>query len=130
MNGTILIIATYIIVAVLLVVIVLIVSKKRRDKNLQTTIEELDREKNIIESTPILLELAKVETIIKNDKMEEKYKQWQERFENIKANQIAHITDMIIDLDIFLDNKDYKGYQKKLADVEIEIYKARTMMNT
>ena len=71
MNGTILIIATYIIVAVLLVVIVLIVSKKRRDKNLQTTIEELDREKNIIESTPILLELAKVETIIKNDKMEE-----------------------------------------------------------
>lgn len=130
MNGTILIIATYIIVAVLLVVIVLIVSKKRRDKVLQTTIEELDREKNIIESTPILLELAKVETIIKNDKMEEKYKQWQERFENIKANQIAHITDMIIDLDIFLDNKDYKGYQKKLADVEIEIYKARTMMNT
>lgn len=130
MNGTILIIATYIIVAVLLVVIVLIVSKKRRDKALQTTIEELDREKNIIESTPILLELAKVETIIKNDKMEEKYKQWQERFENIKANQIAHITDMIIDLDIFLDNKDYKGYQKKLADVEIEIYKARTMMNT
>ena len=130
MNGTILIIATYIIVAVLLVVIVLIVSKKRRDKALQTTIEELDREKNIIESTPILLELAKVETIIKNDKMEEKYKQWQERFENIKTNQIAHITDMIIDLDIFLDNKDYKGYQKKLADVEIEIYKARTMMNT
>jgi len=130
MNGTILIIATYIIVAVLLVVIVLIVSKKRRDKALQTTIEELDREKNIIESTPILLELAKVETIIKNDKMEEKYKQWQERFENIKANQIVHITDMIIDLDIFLDNKDYKGYQKKLADVEIEIYKARTMMNT
>lgn len=130
MNGTILIIATYVVVAILLVVVVLFATKKRRSKNFQNTIEELEKEKNIIESTPILLELAKVETIIKNDKMEEKYKQWQERFESIKANQLAHITDMIIDLDIFWDNKKYKAYQAKLADVEIEVYKARTMMNT
>lgn len=130
MNGTILIIATYVVVAILLVVVVLFATKKRRSKNFQNTIEELEKEKNIIESTPILLELAKVETIIKNDKMEEKYKQWQERFESIKANQLAHITDMIIDLDIFWDNKNYKAYQAKLADVEIEVYKARTMMNT
>lgn len=129
MDGTILIIATYVVVAILLVVVALVIAKKRRNKNFETTIEELEKEKNIIESTPILLELAKVETIIKNDKMEEKYKQWQERFESIKSNQLTHITDMIIDLDIFWDNKNYKAYQAKLADVEIEIYKARTMMN-
>lgn len=130
MNGVILVIVTYALIAVVLSVIVLIAIKKRRDKNLRSIIENLDKEKNMVESTPILLELAKVETIIKNDKMEEKYKQWQDRFENIKANQISHIEDMIIDLDMFLDNKDYNGYQTKLADVEIEIYKAKTMMNT
>lgn len=129
MNGVILIIVTYALIAIVLSVIALVLIKKRRTKKLKETIENLDKEKNMIESAPVLLELAKVETIIKNDKMEEKYKQWQDRFESIKANQLAHITDLIIDLDMFLDNKDYKGYQKKLADVEIEIYKARTMMN-
>lgn len=130
MNGVILIVVTYVLVAIVLCAIVLTLIKKKKDKNLQTTIENLDKEKNVIESTPILLELAKVETIIKNDKMEEKLKQWQDRFEDIKTTQISHINDMIIDLDVFLDNKDYNGYQAKLANVEIEIYKAKTMMNT
>lgn len=130
MNGVILMIVTYALIAIVLSIVVLVVIKKKHDNSLKKAIENLDKEKNVIESTPVLLELSKVETIIKNDKMEEKYKQWQDRFENIKANQITHINDMIIDLDIFLDNKDYNGYQAKLADVEIEIYKARTMMNT
>lgn len=130
MNGVILIVVTYGLVAIILCAIVLTLIKKKKDKNLKITIENLDKEKNVIESTPILLELAKVETIIKNDKMEEKLKQWQDRFEDIKTTQISHINDMIIDLDVFLDNKDYNGYQAKLANVEIEIYKAKTMMNT
>lgn len=107
MNGVILIVVTYSLVAIILCIVVLTLMKKRRDNGLKLTIENLDKEKNIIESTPILLELAKVETIIKNDKMEEKLKQWQDRFEDIKANQISHINDMIIDLDVFLDNKEY-----------------------
>ena len=130
MDGVILIVVTYALIAVVLITITIVVIKKKRNSKFKQTIERLDKEKNLIESTPILLELAKVETIIKNDKMEEKYKQWQERFENIKNDQIAHITDMIIDLDIFVGNKDYHGYQKKLAEVEIELAKAKTMMNT
>jgi len=130
MNSVILMIVTYALVTVVLCIIVLVLIKKKRDKKFRTTIEELDREKNIIESTPVLLELAKVETIIKNDKMEEKYKQWQDRFDNIKNDQIVKINDSIIELDMFIDNKDYDGYQIKLANVEIEIAKARTMMNT
>lgn len=130
MNGVILIIVTYAFIAIVLSVIVLVLIKKKRNNKFKSVIENLDKEKNIIESTPVLLELSKVETIIKNDKMEEKYKQWQDRFESIKANQITHINDSIIDLDMFLDSKDYNGYQKKLADVEIKIAKAKTMMNT
>ena len=130
MNGVILVITTYTLIAIALCVIVLVLIKKNKNKKFRLTIEQLDKEKNIIESTPVLLELAKVETIIKNDKMEEKYKQWQERFESIKTNQIAYINDLIIDLDMFIDNKDYEQYQKKLARVEIEIAKAKTMMDT
>jgi len=130
MNGVILVITTYTLIAIALCVIVLVLIKNNKNKQFRLTIEQLDKEKNIIESTPVLLELAKVETIIKNDKMEEKYKQWQERFESIKTNKIAYINDLIIDLDMFIDNKDYEQYQKKLARVEIEIAKAKTMMDT
>ena len=79
---------------------------------------------------PVLSELAKVETIIKNDKMEERYKVWQDRFELVKSVQISEINDMITDLDMFLDKKDYIGYQTKVAKIELELYKAREAMNT
>lgn len=130
MNSVILMIVTYALIAIIFCIVVLVIIKKKRSKKFRKTIEELDREKNIIESTPVLLELAKVETIIKNDKMEEKYNQWQERFENIKNDQIAKINDSIIELDMSIDNKDYEGYQRRLANVEIQLSKARTMMNT
>lgn len=130
MESKALIIGTIIVVAVIIIAIVLNISKKKRTKAFKKQIELLDKEKNIIESTPVLSELAKVETIIKNDKMEEKYKNWQERFEIIKVAQIANVNDMIIDLDIFLDKKDYKGYQTKVAKIELELYKAKEAMNT
>ena len=129
MNQLILIITTYIIITVGLIVTTLIIIKKKRSKKLENELENLEKEKNTIESMPVLLELSKVETIIKNDKMEEKYKQWQERYDKIKTIQLAHISDLLIDLDIFVGNKDEEGYQKKVANIEIELYKAKTMMN-
>ena len=123
------VVTTYAIVAVVFIIVVLIVVKKRKLKNFKKELTRLDKEKNEIESAPILSELNKVETIIKNDKMEEKYKSWQEKFEQVKTHQISKITDMIIDLDIFLDRKDYKSYNEKLAKVEIELYKARGTTN-
>lgn len=130
MSEIILMIITYILIAAALSVAIIVIIKKKRNKNFKDTIERLDKEKNIIESTPVLLELAKVETIIKNDKMEEKYKQWQDRFYEIKNNQISSINDSIIDLDVFVDNKDYMGYQQKVATIELDLEKARTLMNS
>ena len=130
MESIILMIITYVVVAVVAIVLTLVIIKKKREKNIKNTIENLDREKNIIESTPILLELSKVETIIKNDKMEEKFNQWQERFEKIKSEQLSNINEMITDLDINRDNKNKKEYELKVTSVEIELSKARTMMNT
>ena len=114
----------------ILMAIIIYMFFRRRTKNLKNRIEALDREKNIIESAPILSELAKVETIIKNDKIEEKYNDWQSRFEKIKENNVSKINDMIIDLDFSGEKKKYNEYVLKVAQVEIEIAKAKMLTDT
>jgi len=129
MNGVLLLIITFIILAVILITVVLVVIQKHKMAKIRNEISELDREKNMIASTPVLSELSKVEPIIKNDKMGEKYKAWQRRFEVIRDDKITQINDMIIELDMEVSNKNLKGYHQKLAKAEIEIYKARESAN-
>jgi len=121
-----LIIGSYVIIAIVLVFVTLSLIKKQRLKRIKEELENLDREKNEIESAPVVSELAKLETLIKNDKLEEKYKRWYETFENIKKQSIPKINDMIIDLDIYIDKKRYKDYVIHVAKTELAIYKAKT----
>lgn len=120
-----LIIITFFLVAGIIIAIVLIMMQKKKVKKYKTEIERLEREKNLIVSTPILSELAKLETIIKNEKMEEKYRIWQQKFESIKEIRITKINDMLIDLDIYREKKDYKSYRYYVAKTELELYKAK-----
>ena len=129
MNGVYLLVATFIILAVILITVVLVMIQKHKVKIIKEELEQLDKEKNLIASTPVLSELSKVETIIKNDKMGEKYKNWQQRFEVIKEDKIAQINDMIIELDLAVDQKDFRIVREKLAKTEIEIYKVRESAN-
>jgi len=99
-DGVILLVVTFIIIAVISITATLVFIQKYKIKKIKDEIEHLDKEKNLIASTPVLSELSKVEPIIKNDKMGEKYKNWQKRFELIKDNKISLINDMIIDLDL------------------------------
>lgn len=126
-SKTILIIVILLLIITLIVIIVL--SKRKRSKRLKNLIEQLDREKNIIETAPIPSELSKLETIIKNDKIEEKYNNWMERFDLIRTENIDKINDMIIDLDITGGMK-YNQYIKKIAQVEIELAKAKELTDT
>ena len=121
-----LVITSYIIIAIVLIFVVLGLIKKNRLKRLKEELEVLDREKNEIESAPIVSELAKLETIVKNDKIEEKYKEWFNAFEDIKNKTIPEINDMIIDLDIYIDKKQYREYAIHVAKTELAIYKAKT----
>ena len=129
MNGVYLLVATFIIIAVVLVTVVLVMIQKHKVKVIKQELELLDKEKNLIASTPVLSELSKVETIIKNDKMGEKYKNWQHRFEVIKEDKISQINDMIIDLDLAVEQKDFGIIREKLAKTEIEIYKVKESAN-
>lgn len=129
MNGVYLLIGTFFIIAVILVTVVLVLINKHKYKTLRNEVELLDKEKNLIASTPVYSELSKVESIVKNEKMEEKYKNWQKRFEVIKEEKINQINDMINELDMSTNMKDYKNINQKLAKVEIEVYKVRESAN-
>lgn len=129
MGGVYLLIATFFIVAVILVTVVLVVLKKHQQKSFEQQVEKLDMEKNLIASTPVYSELSKVESMVKNEKMEEKYKNWQKRFDNIKNERISVISDMINELDVAANMKDYKEFDNKIAKVEMEVYKVRESAN-
>lgn len=123
------ILITVILLLIITLIVIIVLSKRKRSKRLKNLIEQLDREKNIIETAPIPSELSKLETIIKNDKIEEKYNNWMERFDLIRTENIDKINDMIIDLDITGGIK-YNQYIKKIAQVEIELAKAKELTDT
>ncbi|MEG1597797.1 MAG: septation ring formation regulator EzrA [Bacilli bacterium] len=129
MNGLILLIITYFIIATVLITVVLNVISKYRKNTINATLLKLDKEKNLIGATPILNELSKVEPIIKNEKLEYKYNNWVEKFDNIKDVNITKINDMLIDIEMLSKTKNTKELNKKTAKVELEIYKTRNAVN-
>ena len=125
MTGQYLIIGSAIVIALVVVIIILHFIRQFEMKFYRDKIKNLEMQRNIVASTPVLLELSKVEPIIKNDKMEEKYNKWQDDFIDLKENRLTIIDDMLIDLDIYIDKRDYKSCGYRMAKVEMEIYKVR-----
>ncbi len=125
MQGQYLVVGSYLGICVIIVIVVLHFIRKSIANKYRQKIHELEVTKNIVASTPVSLELSKVEPIIKNDKMEEKYNDWQERFDEIRECRLSQIDDMLIDLDVYIDRKNYKNCIYRLAKTELEIYKVR-----
>ncbi len=125
MHGQFLIIGSFVVISIILIIVLLHFIRKITANSYRKKVQSLEIQKNMVASTPVLLELSKVEPIIKNDKMEEKYNNWQEKFTSIKENQLIQIDDMLIDLDIYIEKKDYKTCSYRLAKTEMEIYKAK-----
>ncbi len=126
MKDNLTLIVTVIIVAILLIVGVIYFLRSDKRKRIKKKLEELEIEKNKLDSSPIIPELAKVESFLKNPKLEVMYKEWTERLQNIKDNQIPKLTDMILETEYSLSQKNYKSTLYKLAKLEMEIYKVRT----
>ena len=125
MKGTSLFIISVVIVLLIIVIVTITIFKKKRKNYYQKVYDDLEREKNLIGSTPVLLELSKLEPIVKNEKMEEKYQKWEERFEIIKNEELPKIDDMLIELDTLIDKKEYKTARFRIAKCEMELYKVR-----
>lgn len=126
MSEPLLIIITFFILAIILIITVLVFIQNNKTKKIKKIIDDLEVEKNIIDSSPIIPELAKIESYLKNEKLEVMYNDWKDRLENIKNIQVPKLTDMLIDADYALSQQDYRSTMYKLAKLEMEIYKVRT----
>lgn len=113
-------------IAILCVVVTLNLIQRKKDHQIKSIIDNLEIEKNKINSTPIAPELSKVETFLNNDKLEEMYNDWKERLDDIKNKQIPKLTDMLIEADYSLSKTDYRSAMYKIAKLEMELYKVRT----
>ena len=117
---------TIIVITIISVISVLYAIRSAKNKGYKKQLEKLDIEKNKIVSTPIVPELSKIETYRKNEKIETMYKEWNKRLSDIRDVQIPKITDMILEADYCLSQRDYKSTLYKIAKLEMEIYKVRT----
>lgn len=119
------IIAFALITTLVIVIIVLAVLRNRKKKKYKKLIEDLDYQKNRLDTSPVGPELAKIENYTKNEKLDVLYKNWKERLNDIKEIKIPKITDMLIEAEYSLSQTDYKSTMYKIAKLEMEIYKVR-----
>ena len=125
MNAALFLVSMYVI-ADIVIIIVLNIMKNANNRKYKRKIEQLEIEKNEIDSTPITPELSKIESYLKNDKIELMYSGWKTRLEDIKNNQIPKISELLLEAEYSLKQSDYKNTLLKIAKLEIEIYKVRT----
>ena len=124
-----LIIVSVYIVVIILAIIVLIIKNVRLKKALTNKINKLERDKNLVLSTPILNELSKAESLVKDDKTKIRFDEWQEKFDSIRNNDIPKVTDMLLEADACIDKRNYKELRPLLADIELKIYKLNEKTN-
>lgn len=125
MDNIILIILAIYIVAIITVITVLSFVQKSKQKKYKKHLDELEYEKNTIDSAPIMPELSKIEAYLKNDKLEAMYQEWRSRLNDIKEKQIPEVTDMLLEADYSLSKMDYKSTLYKIAKLEMQLYKVK-----
>ena len=124
-----LIIISVYIVVIIIAIVILIIKNIKLKKALANKINKLERDKNLVLSTPILNELSKAESLVKDDKTKVRFDEWQNKFDNIRNNDIPVVTDMLIKADGYVESKDYKSLRPLLADIELKIYKLNEKTN-
>ena len=130
MDNVVLVIGTATIAAIILVIIVLNVIQSIKTKKFQKILNDLEIEKNKLDSSPITPELNKIESFLNNKNLSEKYEDWRDRLENIKEKQIPYINNMLIEAEYSLAKMDYKGAMVKISKLEMELYKVKSNSET
>lgn len=112
--------------SVLALITVVGIIRHGKKKKMKRALEELEIEKNKLASSPIIPELAKVESFLNNEKLEVLYNEWTDRLNQIRETQIPKLTDMLLEAEYSLSQRDYKRTIYKIAKLEMELYKVRT----
>lgn len=130
MTGTqILLLISYILVGLIIIVVTLVLINRSKKKKFSLELSNLERDKNLIISAQILAELNKVEGLINNDVLREKFNNWKDRFEKIKSEELPKITDKLINLEELFAKRDYNALKDGITDAELEITYLKTKTN-
>lgn len=111
----------FVFVLILIAIVHLVIGKK-----INKHIAELHKEKNKVIGPEILSELNKVSTLVKNERIEGKFKNWSKKYETIKNKDVLHINDLLLEADCLLEQRKYKDLRSKLTSIEIKLYEARS----
>lgn len=120
---------TYILLAIAVMIVVYILIRSHNKKRYGEILDALEREKNLIINANILSELSKVESMINSKEIENKYKEWKRRFDEIKSVDIPNLTDHLILIEDLFTTKKYREIEPTLAKVELSIYHVKTKAN-
>ena len=116
----------YFIVTVIVVVVCYFLAKRNTRKQQENTLITLERNKNLIISGSILSELNKVEALINNKDLEDKYNYWKSLFKEIKDTDVPNITDELLTIEESIGLKNFRDFSEDLARIEFEIYMAKS----
>lgn len=119
-------VGTIVVVLLIIVIALIIASKVRRKKIISKVIENLEKEKNMLINVPVLNELSKVEALVKNNKLEDKYQAWKLKFEIIEKETIPEVNDMLIEVDFMVEKDKTPLVYKKISEIEIKLYEIKT----
>ena len=119
-------IATIIILLVVITLAFLIIYKNKRKKRIIKMINDLEKEKNLLINVPVLSELNKVEALVKNNKLEEKYDTWKLKIDIIENETIPTINDMLIEADFLVEKGKAKEIYQKIIEIEIKLCEIKT----
>ena len=95
MDNLTLIMLTLFLICAGLVIGVLNFIQSKKNKKFKRTLERLEIEKNKLATSPIVPELAKVESFLNIDKLKALYDEWSNRLQQIKDIQFPRLSDMI-----------------------------------
>ena len=117
---------TYAIITVGVVISVILIIIRNIKNQFNNTLDNLERNKNLIISGSILSELNKVESLINNKELEFKFNYWKSIFKELKDKDVIHISDELIEAEEKVNKKKYKEANEYLANVEFDIYIAKS----
>ena len=122
MNDIILQVSGYYIFAVLLIVAILNIIQYASKKRYKRELEKLDVEKNQVIDAPIMTELSKVESLVGNESIKNKYDIWKQEITGIKKELEDNMNDLILEADFLVEQRKFKDYVKKRTIIEIRLY--------
>ena len=124
-----LIIGLIILAIIVIGVVTFILIRKRKKNKLINGVNELEIRKNKLDSLPVLTELAKIEEIAKSEQLEEKIRDFKERYHILKDERLKNVNDKLVGLDELIAVRDIKGYYESYDEIDQELYEIEEGLN-